>query len=264
MSDFVIDSIVHVDIFENFGYGYPLDKLSRDFYGIIYHVGKRERIYIGGKVIDIAGGEIIFYRQHEKYRIELTDNYLKCYVIDFFGRTDESWMVIRNCEDLFPLFSEAAKLWNRHREDEYYRADCMSLAYRIFAELCRRRDRRSVPYRQKERLTPVVSMIHDNYHSPDLRVRDLASAAGVSERYLCREFTAAYGKSPRKYLSDLRIDRAKELLTAEHGVGDAARLTGFRDVSQFSAFFKRECGMSPSGFILKSRKLNETPERIIH
>lgn len=264
MSEFVIEDIVHIDIYENFGTGYPLDKLSREFFGIIYHVGNRERMLIDGKTIDIAGGEIIFYRQNEKYRIELPDNYLKCYVIDFFGHTDENWMVIRNCEDLFPLFSEAAKLWNRHREDEYYRADCMSITYRIFAEICRRRDRGSVPYRRRDRLARVISEIHENYHSPDLRVRDLASSAGISERYLCRDFTAAYGKSPRQYISDLRLTCARELLRAEYGVGEAARLTGFRDVCQFSAFFRRECGMSPSDFILKKRRLDSIPDRILH
>ena len=264
MSEFVIEDIVHIDIYENFGTGYPLDKLSRDFFGIIYHVGKRERMLIDGKTIDITGGEIVFFRQDEKYRIELPDNYLKCYVIDFFGHTDENWMVIRNCEDLFPLFSEAAKLWNRHREDEYYRADCMSLAYRIFAEMCRRRDRQSVPFRQKERLTLVISMIHENYGSPELRVSELARLAGVSERYLCRDFSEVYGKSPRQYISDLRITRAKELLCAEYGVGETARLTGFRDVSHFSAFFRAACGMSPSDYVIRSKELSETPERNIH
>ena len=253
MSEFVIDDLVHVDIWENFGAGYPLDKLSREWFGLIYNVSSNERIIIDGKTLEMGSGSVIFFRQHEKYRIELPDNYLKCYVFDFFGRTDEKWIALENCEDLFPLFSEAAKLWNRHREDEYYRADCMSIAYRIFAEVCRRRDRRSVPYRQKERLAPIISTIHENYHSPDLRVGNLAEIAGVSERYLCRDFTSVYGKSPRKYISDLRLTRAKELLTAGFGVGETARMTGFRDVCHFSAFFHRECGMSPSCFILKGR-----------
>lgn len=267
MSEFVIDDIANIALFENFGAGYPLDKLSRDCFGLIYNTGAtgaREKIIIDGKTFETNGGSTIFFRQHEKYRIELPDNYLKCYVIDFFGRTDEKWMVLEKCEDLFPLFSEAAKLWNRHREDEYYRADCMSITYRIFAEMCRRRDRQSVPYRRKERLTPVISAIHENYHSPDLRVGDLARLAGVSERYLCRNFTEVYGKSPRQYISDLRLARAKELLTAEYGVGETARLTGFRDVCHFSAFFRHECGMSPSDFIVRSRGLNEIPDRIIH
>lgn len=62
MSEFVIDDIANIALFENFGAGYPLNKLSRDWFGLIYHVGRRERIIIDGKTIDISGGEVVFYR----------------------------------------------------------------------------------------------------------------------------------------------------------------------------------------------------------
>ena len=78
MSEFVIDDIVHVDIFENFGDGYPLDKLSRDWFGLIYNVGAREKIIIDGKTFETNGGSTVFFRQHERYRIEFPDNYIKC------------------------------------------------------------------------------------------------------------------------------------------------------------------------------------------
>ena len=246
MIELKIDAIRQIELFENFGNGYPLDKQSRNTYGLVYHLNANTRVIIGGKLYKIAPGDVVFYRQHEKYRVELPDNYIKCYVIDFLGEYDGDFMFIHGCEDMLAMFEKAERLWRRHREDEYFRLDCMALTYRIFAELCRRRDRIGQPLRKKERLKPVLERIHRDYSSSELKISDLAELVGMGERNLCKSFCEAYGTSPKRYLTDLRMKRAKELLRVDHTVTEVARLVGFRDVYHFSACFKKEFGISPS------------------
>ena len=252
VNDLKIDSIIQIELFENFGSGYPLDKLSRNFNGIIYLVAPRDRIFINGKCYDLEPGDVIFFRKGEKYRVELPDNYLKCYVIDFSGENDGDYMVVRDCEELLPMFERAEQLWRRHREDEYFRLDCAALTYRILAELCRRRDKLGQPLRKTEKLKPVIERIHLEYSSPELRVSELARMIGVSERSLSKTFTEVYGCSPKRYLTELRIKRAKELLAAnssrEYPISEVAKQVGFSDVYHFSNFFRRESGMSPSEY----------------
>ena len=248
VSELKLDRIEQIELFENFGNGYPLDKESRNTHGIIYQLDASSRIILGGKLYKITSGDVYFFRQHEKYRVELPDNYTKSYVIDFLGEYDGDFMVIHGCEDMLPLFEEAERLWRRHREDEYFRLDCMALTYRIFAELCRRRDRIGQPLRKKERLKPVLERIHRDYGSSELKISDLAELVGMGERNLCKSFCEVYGSSPKRYLTDLRMKRAKELLRVDHTVTEVARMVGFRDVYHFSTCFKKEFGISPLGY----------------
>lgn len=240
-----IDAIRQIELFENFGNGYPLDKQSRNTYGLVYQLNSNARVIISGKLYKIASGDVVFFRQHEKYRVELPDNYIKCYVIDFLGEYDGDFIIIHGCGDLLPLFEEAERLWKRHREDEYFRLDCTALTYRIFAELCRRHDRLGQPLRKKERLKPVLERIHHDYGSSELKISELAELVGMSERNLCKSFCEVFGSSPKRYLTDLRMKRAKELLRVDHSVTEVARMVGFRDVYHFSACFKKEFGISP-------------------
>ena len=62
---------------------------------------------------------------------------------------------------------------------------------------------------------------------------------------LLRAFTSAKGVTPYRYLENIRVSRAKELL--EQGVPpvEAALRTGFSDQSHFTNYFDRFIGLSP-------------------
>ena len=243
-----IDKIVSVEFYINNGSNYPLDKKSREYHGLICLFDSSTRTIIDGRTYPSVNGSISFLPMYKKYRIELPENYLACYVINFFGEVDCGHIIQGGCEDMFPLFEEAVRIWRRHREDEYYRLDCAALIYKIFAELCRRRDRSGLPFRKKERLAPVIDKIHNDYGSPGLKISDLAPLIGVSERYLCKIFSEVYGMSPKRYLTELRVKRAKELLAGNIPIGEVSRLVGFGDVYHFSSFFKNECGIPPGQY----------------
>ena len=244
-----IDELVNIEHYINYGDGYPLHKHGREYHGLIYFVGEAETItIIGSKKFRNRGGDVIFLPQGLEYIVELETNYLECYVINFYGDDIPEPFKVFDCRDIVGQFQEAARLWRLHRDDEYYRLDCASIVYRLFAELLRRRDRASTPFRKKDRLSPVISRIHECYQLPDFRISGLAELIGVSQRELNRSFHDAYGESPKKYLDKLRLERAKALLIGDFTVSEVAVAAGFRDAYHFSAFFKRETGLSPSAF----------------
>ncbi len=244
-----IDEIVKIEIFENFGKGYPLDKAARDWHGIVGTYADVEHVIINGRTHVAREGTVFFLSKGLSYRVELPNNHIKCYVIDFLGEVDEPYMVLHDCRELFEKFAAAEKLWRQRREDRYYRLDCMSITYAIYAELLRRRDLASVPLRKRDRISPALELLHERYTSPELRISSLAEAVGMTERGLCRSFTEVYGCSPKRYLDNLRLGRAKELLTTEGiSVALVAQEVGFRDIYHFSSFFRREVGCSPSEF----------------
>jgi transcriptional regulator GlxA family with amidase domain len=91
---------------------------------------------------------------------------------------------------------------------------------------------------------------HIDLHLEDpLRMSDLASRFGLSERTLSRRFAAATGHGPQAYLQQTRIQQAMRLLEMQADpVDQVRRRVGYSDPAAFRRVFKAATGMSPSGY----------------
>ncbi len=87
-----------------------------------------------------------------------------------------------------------------------------------------------------------------------LKVDQLARRAGMSERSFQRKFTASIGRTPAKFVEDMRVERAKQLLEAGQLVKEVAGAVGFRSEAAFRASFQDHLGISPSMHRLVHRK----------
>jgi two-component system response regulator YesN len=86
---------------------------------------------------------------------------------------------------------------------------------------------------------------------PDQRhtTASLAKELGLSERHLRRRFQEAYGKTPRRFLAEVRMQRAEELLRkTQLGIEEIALAVGYPDLGTFRRIFKHAFGMTPSDF----------------
>lgn len=96
-----------------------------------------------------------------------------------------------------------------------------------------------------------------------LSLEEICRVAGLSKSSLLRAFTKAKGVTPYRYLENIRIGRAKQLLEAGVSPVEAALRTGFSDQSHFTNYFNRFIGLSPGVyrdiFWDKSPKEEETP-----
>jgi transcriptional regulator GlxA family with amidase domain len=82
-----------------------------------------------------------------------------------------------------------------------------------------------------------------------LRISELASQFGLSERSLSRRFAAATGRSPHAYVRHARVQQAMRLLeTAGEPVDHIRRRVGYSDPAAFRRVFKEATGLSPAGY----------------
>jgi AraC-like DNA-binding protein len=89
----------------------------------------------------------------------------------------------------------------------------------------------------------------DREYAEPLDLGAMAREAGYSRFHFARAFAAAYGETPRAYLTRRRIERAKTLLrTANLSVTEICFLVGFSSLGSFSARFRRLVGRSPSEY----------------
>lgn len=83
----------------------------------------------------------------------------------------------------------------------------------------------------------------------DIRLPDVASKVHLSYVQFARRFRQATGLTPFEYMTAIRIEKAKQLLSDTHlTLHQIAVECGFDNQYYFSSFFKKHCGMSPSEF----------------
>lgn len=80
------------------------------------------------------------------------------------------------------------------------------------------------------------------------QLTDLAKAAGLSPYHLLRVFARATGQTPHAYLTQLRVDRSKTLLSTSAPLADIACECGFADQSHLTRLFRRQFGLTPGAY----------------
>ena len=83
----------------------------------------------------------------------------------------------------------------------------------------------------------------------DLDMNAVARAASLSPFYLTRIFKQRYGVPPYRYLIELRIRYASDLLRESSlSVTQVCHRSGFNSLSHFITTFRNHTGMSPSQY----------------
>jgi len=81
-----------------------------------------------------------------------------------------------------------------------------------------------------------------------IKVIEIAKTANMSHFHFIRTFQKFYGVTPRQYLRDLRIEKAKELLRNGLPVTVACLAAGYSSLPTFSTVFRKCVGFSPKEF----------------
>jgi AraC family transcriptional regulator len=83
----------------------------------------------------------------------------------------------------------------------------------------------------------------------DISLDDLAQIARLSRFHLARRFKTTFGTSPHRYLTEVRIGRAKEMLKGTTlQVGEIAKATGFSSAGLLIRAFRSVEGTTPLAY----------------
>lgn len=101
---------------------------------------------------------------------------------------------------------------------------------------------------KSEHVGRAVRFMSKKYRS-QIGVPDVAAAAHISEKYLRELFKKETGKSIQRYLTDLRLAAAKNLLSnSKYNIGEIANLSGFGEYRNFVRVFKERYGITPTEY----------------
>lgn len=96
------------------------------------------------------------------------------------------------------------------------------------------------------RVTTAREFMHDQWQS-ELCLKTVARQACLSPYHFHRSFQEIFGESPMKWLRQLKLNHAKNLLASgQMNATETAAHCGFTDLFSFSKAFKRVWGVNPS------------------
>jgi AraC family transcriptional regulator len=106
----------------------------------------------------------------------------------------------------------------------------------------------------RTRLRAVVGYIEERL-GQNLTLDEMAAVARLSPYHFARQFKAATGLPPHRYVIARRVERARELLQAGANLSltEVALSAGFSDQSRLIRHFKRLLGVTPGEFRRSAR-----------
>ncbi|WP_197936503.1 helix-turn-helix domain-containing protein [Paenibacillus sp. GSMTC-2017] len=100
----------------------------------------------------------------------------------------------------------------------------------------------------------TISYMEQRLSKP-LQISELPQLAGMTQSSYCRAFKKMTGLTPGNYLTQLRMLKAKELMSDKHAaLRDIAVTVGYQDELYFSRVFKKTEGISPSVFLKRRER----------
>ncbi len=95
----------------------------------------------------------------------------------------------------------------------------------------------------------LLALLETEYRKQRLKIGDLASAMGISERHLLRKIRTIFGATPTLLLTRYRLLKGLEQLLAGETICLSGPQVGFSSYSYYSRCFKREFGINITQFL---------------
>lgn len=95
----------------------------------------------------------------------------------------------------------------------------------------------------------IKEFINKNYSNETLSVKDISEHVYLSSTYVCTIFKNETGKTLNQYLTEFRIEKAKNMLKdPRFKITDISSKVGYSDSNYFGKIFKKSVGLSPSEY----------------
>ena len=246
-----LDKITVTDVTDaitvNFPKGITNRMIDRQTYGISFCVeGEITYTHNGRKVVSTPGNAV-FLPRGESYSIYGDKGgvfpVINFHSPDLFCDTIVS-VPIKSVQPYTADFDKIKSLFLFEKN----RAKIMSIFYGIIHRLASENSEFSGI------LSPAIKYLEKNCFSAGLSISALAGFCNISEVYFRKLFTNYMGVSPKQYILDTRIEKAKQLLTdGIFKISVISEECGFASPYHFCRIFKQKTGVTPTEYMNRNR-----------
>lgn len=225
---------------------------NRKAHGLAIFLGGERTFYFDGKKFKVTKNTIVYFPKGSNYTIkEKVPS--DCYAINFQMSDNEIFepfaFKVKSLNSFLESFKSSVRIWTK--KSTGYTSKVKSELYNIIYNM---QSEYSIPYSNTSVIQPAVDYLHSNYYKETISVTHLASLCNISTVHLSNTFVKVFAMPPIKYINNLKMTRAKELLASGmYTVSEVCFLAGYNDESYFSREFKKHLKTTPSEYAKTSR-----------
>lgn len=166
----------------------------------------------------------------------------KVKIVTFKGDTKEQKEILEKLKELGELQNQKdVELQTRNKITEIWLLLIEEIKNRTAEDV-------QIPSIARERLFSMMQFIHSNY-ADKITLEDIANSAAISSRECLRCFNLCLRETPIEYLTNHRVNMAKELLkNTNKSITDIAFETGFSNAAYFTKVFKQIRQITPKEY----------------
>ena len=221
---------------------------NRQYFGVCFSMSGQITYTMNGKTYISSPGYAVLVPEGASYH-RVTDSDGLFPLINFYcsGLEDLNEIVIiplDDPQDCIKRFKTLQRLFLRNNS----RMKIFSAFYELLDLLL------SSSEQDSQKMVLVMKYIEEHIQDPNLSNVELAKYLGISEVYLRKQFQAHYHATPKQYILDVRIRKAKQLLIdTPFTVTAIAEECGFSSVYHFCRSFRQRTGKTPTQYAAKNR-----------
>lgn len=210
---------------------------KRNYSALAFRIKGEALVEVDGREYSAGVNDLLYIPQNTSYSAEYSDTEIM--VVHFKTVYDDAVpevLSVNNSQSIYQTFLKMYVLWDK--KEPGYQEEVLSLFYGLLAELSRKKALIDV---RKDYLKGI-SFMNANFKNSNISVPQICKEAGMSETNF-RKFLKMYcGKTPIEYLTQLRLEYARNLIACGVSVKQSAYESGFNDPKYFSRTVKKYFG----------------------
>lgn len=230
--------IVGVEYIKWKGESYEIE--PKDHAALTFRIDGIATIKVNGRTYLVNKNDVLYLPQGVKYTVIYSDT--EMVAIHFKTAQNEKNPEVYsfvNPEQIYQSFLNINTIWKN--KEPGFKAYAMAQLFDILGKLCEKEFAIKMP----EHFINAIEYINANFVDSNLSVEKICKTAGINATTLRMLFKKHYQKTPIEYITKLRLEYARNLISCGMPIEQVAEKSGFNDSKYFARVVKKYFNCTP-------------------